>query len=249
MKYVLGLESGALLARFARADALLAFDFDGTLAPIVADRAAVAMRRTTSALLVQLCGLFPCAVLSGRSRADVLGRLGDAPLRQVVGNHGAEPCERLVELEAVVAAAHAGLARSLGGHVGVEIEDKGASLAVHYRRSPHRDEAERAIRGAVEALSGAVRVVPGKLVLNVVPLQAPHKGDALVRVMRDEAVDLAVYVGDDVTDEDVFRLDLPDRLLPIRVGRAEASAASHYLRSQLEIDAFLARLVELRRSV
>ena len=55
-----------------------------------------------------------------------------------------------------------------------------------------------------------------------------------------------MYVGDDVTDEDVFRLDQPGRLFTVRVGRSRTSAARYYLRQQQEIDALLEHLVALR---
>ena len=55
-----------------------------------------------------------------------------------------------------------------------------------------------------------MRVIPGKLVINVVPDAAPSKGDALVALRDRTEADIAMYVGDDVTDEDVFRLDQPE---------------------------------------
>ena len=55
-----------------------------------------------------------------------------------------------------------------------------------------------------------------------------------------------MYVGDDVTDEDVFRLDQPGRLFTVRIGRSKTSAARYYLRQQQEIDTLLEHLVALR---
>ncbi len=246
MKYVLGPDAEPPLLRFARARTLLAFDFDGTLAPIVADRGAAAMAASTSALLARACALYPCAVISGRGRADVLGRLAGVSVRQVVGNHGVEPSDRLGDFEAEMVWVQDELERRLGPVPGVEIEPKGASLAVHYRGASNPDDAGRAVRSAVAALSRPVRVVPGELVVNLVPRQAPHKGDALLRIMQEEALERAVYVGDDVTDEDVFALDLPGRLLAVRVGRSSSSAAAYFLPDQGEVDGLLARLVELR---
>ncbi len=82
--------------------------------------------------------------------------------------------------------------------------------------------------------------------LNLLPAGAPDKGVALTRLRARERATVALYVGDDVTDEDVFRLGQPGRLLSVRVGRSRRSAASHYLRDQAEIDDLLARLVALR---
>jgi trehalose 6-phosphate phosphatase len=83
-------------------------------------------------------------------------------------------------------------------------------------------------------------------VVNLVPERAPHKGDALLALRAKEGADTALYVGDDITDEDVFELDQPGRLLSIRVGQSKRSAAAYFLRNQREIDVFLDRLVKFR---
>ena len=54
---------------------------------------------------------------------------------------------------------------------------------------------------------------------------APNKGDALLRLRTSDGAHTALYVGDDVTDEDVFRLDQPGRLLTVRIGKSLTSAA------------------------
>ncbi|HKU43339.1 MAG TPA: trehalose-phosphatase, partial [Polyangiales bacterium] len=71
MKHVLSRENREVLAQLARTRVLLAFDYDGTLAPIVAQRDRAHMRARTRRLLARVCALYPCAVISGRSRLDV----------------------------------------------------------------------------------------------------------------------------------------------------------------------------------
>ena len=73
---------------------------------------------------------------------------------------------------------------------------------------------------------GPVRLVGGKHVVNLLPAGAPHKGLALERARARLGCDTAIYVGDDETDEDVFALDQPGRLLAIRVGRKPSSSAA-----------------------
>lgn len=245
MKDVLAAESDQVLSQFASSHVLLAFDFDGTLAPIVADRSAASMRTETRVLLDRVCKLYPCAVITGRALIDIRGRLCGLPLNHVIGNHGLEPSDDAAKFQHQVASVRPELEAALEGFPGVDIEDKSLSLAVHYRRSRSRKEARRAIYDAVGGLA-SMRVVPGKLVVNVVPGGAPHKGDAVVRLRAQEGSDTAIYVGDDVTDEDVFELDQPGRLLSVRVGRSAASAADYFLRDQRQIDPFLSRLAELR---
>jgi trehalose 6-phosphate phosphatase len=91
MRPLLSPENVDVLAQFACSRVLLAFDFDGTLAPIVHDRDGATMRTETADSFESLCKLYPCAVISGRSKDDVSSRLGAAAVKYVIGNHGLEP--------------------------------------------------------------------------------------------------------------------------------------------------------------
>ncbi|MCC6528521.1 MAG: trehalose-phosphatase [Polyangiaceae bacterium] len=246
MRRLLARENVELLAQLAWSRVLCAFDFDGTLAPIVTDRERAVMRARTARLFARVCEHYPCAVISGRGRADVAARLGRAPVKYVIGNHGLEPGAELGAFERKIARARALLAAALAGVPGVDIEDKRYTLAVHYRRARQKRAARAAIASAVAALPVRMRFVGGKLVVNVLPERAPNKGSALVRLRALEGASTALYVGDDVTDEDVFALDQPGRLFTVRVGASRSSAARYYLRDQSEVDALLAKLVELR---
>jgi trehalose 6-phosphate phosphatase len=135
------------------------------------------------------------------------------------------------------------LSRRCGDIPGVWIEDKTWSLAVHYRGAARRAEARSAIVAAAAGFSGA-RIVHGKQVVNLVQHDAADKGAALDEIRRQLGCDTAVYVGDDVTDEDVFALGRP--VLSIRVGRSRSSRASWYVRRQSEIDELLAALLAMR---
>lgn len=246
MRHILARGSVDVLEQLAWARVLLAFDFDGTLAPIVEDRDAARMSVRTSRLFARVCALYPCAVISGRARRDVAQRLGATPVKYVIGNHGLEPSLGIGAFEEDIATARTLIEKAFGAAPGIDVEDKTYSLAIHYRRSRQKREARASIEALVRALPLPMRLVPGKLVVNVVPNRAPHKGDALLHLRTKEKADTALYVGDDVTDEDVFRLDQPGRVLSIRVGASRSSAATYYLRRQLEIDALLAKLADLR---
>jgi len=247
VRHILASSNRDVLAQLAWSKVLLAFDFDGTLAPIVEDREDAVMRGKTRALLATVCEQYPCAVISGRAKRDVAARLGRVGMKYVIGNHGIEPGAGIARFQRDVAIFRPLLAQALAVAQGIEIEDKRYSLAVHYRAARHKREARSAIERAVAGLPRTMRVIAGKLVANIVPVGARNKGDVLVELRDQEAADVALYLGDDVTDEDVFTLDQPGRLLSIRIGKAARSAARYYLRDQREIDRLLVYLVELRR--
>jgi trehalose 6-phosphate phosphatase len=234
-----------VLARFAWSNVLLAFDYDGTLAPIVADPSRAVMRATTRDLLDRVCEHYPVIVISGRAQADVRALLGDVAVRDVVGNHGIEPWTGTPRLAEEVQRWVPRLAERLAGWKGVHIEDKVYSLAIHYRQSREKRRARAAIQDATREL-GDVRIIGGKLVVNVLPRDAPHKGIALEREREGWGCDTAIYVGDDDTDEDVFALDQPGRLLSVRVGMKRTSAAHYFVRDQKAIDRLLRALLEQR---
>jgi trehalose 6-phosphate phosphatase len=246
VKALLSSVNRAVLARLAASRGFLAFDFDGTLAPIVRGRDAAAMRPSTARLFLRVCELYPCAVISGRSRADVAARLGGAPVRYVVGNHGLEPGATLRACRLEMGRVRSLLEIALLGEPGVELEDKRYSLAVHYRMSPRRWRARSIILAAVSSLPLPLRVVGGKSVVNLVPVWAPHKGDAFLRLVALERAGTAFYVGDDVTDEDVFELDHGAGLISARIGRSRSSSAVYALQDQRSIDLLLETLVDLR---
>jgi trehalose 6-phosphate phosphatase len=244
-KDILGPANRHVLAKFASSNVLLAFDFDGTLAPIVAAPERARMRTTTARLMSELSNLYPCVVISGRARADVLERLGGVPVLGVIGNHGIEPGESSKPLRDEVHRWYPLLQERLSRLAGVKIENKDFSVSIHYRQSRDKKSARAAIMDAVAAL-GDVRVIGGAQVVNILPAQAPHKGIALMSELERLGCETAIYVGDDDTDEDVFALDQPARLLTIRVGPKPTSAASYAIGSQSDVDELLRVLVSLR---
>ncbi len=246
MKNLLLPRHAEVLTQLARGRALLAFDFDGTLAPIVPARETAALRSSTRALFAQLCRLFPTAVISGRGRGDVRARLASAKVKYVIGNHGLEQGGEPTRGKSSLDAARRCLRELTTRMAGLELEDKGYSLAIHYRGASRKQAARAAIRAALAKLEKPVRTMAGKCVVNVLPLTGAHKGDALLELQARERAELALYVGDDLNDEDVFRLGKPGQLVTVRVGRNPRSAASFFLRSQRDVDGLLERLVGLR---
>ena len=195
-----------------------------------------------------LAKLYPCVVISGRSRKDVRRRLRGIGIRGIVGNHGIEPWSATPGMERSVGRWLPLLKDRLRRFRGVEIENKKFSVAIHYRQELRKQEARAAIAAAAREL-GVVRLVGGKEVVNLLPAGAPHKGLALKREIEKRGCTRAIYIGDDDTDEDVFALSDPTRLLTIRVGLNRSSLARYYVRTQREIDRVVQQLVDLRSNV
>ena len=244
MRNILSRANHEVLQQFAWSKVLLAFDYDGTLAPIVSEPERAIMRHTTRRLLEELVKLYPCIVISGRAQRDAMRRLHGVGVHEIVGNHGMEPwhaTNRPVQERPLASM----LEERLAGLRGVKIEDKVFSIAIHYRQSREKKLARSAILEAVSAL-GEVRLIGGNQVVNILPHGAPHKGIALERERARLKCDTAIYVGDDETDEDVFALDQPGQLLSIRVGQRRSSAAAYFIESQRRIDDLLRVLLKLR---
>jgi trehalose 6-phosphate phosphatase len=224
---------------------MLGFDYDGTLAPLVACPARAVMRPSTARLLRAVARRYPCAIVSGRSRQDLQRRVRVPGLHALIGSHGVEPWDATPRTAALVRRWREALAENLLPVSGIMLEDKTYSLALHYRQSTAPARARQTIVRVARSLPGA-RIVPGKLVVNVVPVRSPHKGEALHRIRAQLGCARAFYVGDDVTDDDVFTWRGPGRLLGVRVGRRRAAAPAWYLPRQRDIDDLLRLLIRLR---
>lgn len=247
MRHILSKPHLSVLESFAWSNALLALDFDGTLAPIHKDPASASMRERTHRLLKEAGGLYPTAVISGRARQDVSDRVSDANVAHVIGNHGLEPSSSTSACAKIVRTWRPLIADLVDAQPGLVLEDKAFSVAIHYRQSRQRKAARAAIAELASRLSD-VRVIEGKLVVNLVPIGAPHKGIALRRVQSQLGCDTAIYVGDDETDEDVFSLSgARSQLLSIRIGKNTTSAAEYFLKQQREMDQLLSTLCRLRQ--
>lgn len=233
------------LADFAQPDTLVALDYDGTLAPITDDPFRAHMRAATRQLLARLARQRPSVILTGRSRRDALRLMDGVDGIEVIGNHGMESAHASsIAVLDLVAMWKAMLSERIAGAEGLSLEDKGYSLSLHYRLAPDPLRAA-AFAHAVAVTLPQARLVGGKCVLNIVPAAAPDKGSALLQELRRTGSPRALFVGDDVTDEDVFRLDLPQQILSIRVGHSPRSLARYFLQDRDEVDQLLGFLAPL----
>lgn len=245
MQYLFSKNTLPALQRLAHEKTLCAFDFDGTLAPIVSHPDLAGLMPSTRDLLIQLANLYPCVVISGRSKDDVSAKLLNVPLQAIIGNHGAETGTEDGP-HALIESWRKRLDAEFNSTPGIWIEDKGFSLAIHYRASQYREEAKERILQIAQTLPH-VRIFGGKLVVNLAPVSAPNKGSALSAEQKRLHCSWALYVGDDENDETAF--SIAGNIVAVRIGRRKHSAAGFYLRSQAEIDTLLKTMIELRLAV
>jgi trehalose 6-phosphate phosphatase len=208
----------ALLAAPGRA--VVALDFDGTLADIVPDpEQARAHPRAVPALAALGPHLASLAVITGRPAAVAVrygGFAGVPGLENLVvlGHYGAERWDaatgtvRAPEPHPGVATAREELPRLLersGAWRGTWIEDKGQAFAIHTRRAAEPAAAFEALRGPLEDLAARHGLVlePGRMVLELRP-PGVDKGVALTEHVRDTGAETIVYAGDDLGDLPAF---------------------------------------------
>ena len=229
---------------------LCVFDFDGTLAPIVARPEDAHLPEDVRAQLLLLSEVATVAILSGRALDDIRPRLGFEP-HYTMGNHGIEGMPGWDER----GAAYASLCRSwskeltallavhAASEANIRIENKRYSLSVHYRLARDPSAAARSLLALFDKLQPAPRIMAGKCVFNLLPQGAADKGSALRQLIQVTGARGAIYVGDDVTDEDVFRLQKSRRdILSVRTEFDAASNAEFFLTNQLEMPRLLDEL-------
>lgn len=250
---------GRLRRLATSAELIVACDFDGTLAPLVErPEDARILRRAQRALTV--LGRSPglrVVLISGRSLESLLATGVDASGWVLSGSHGIELVDEaspepghqtLDDDEAArLAAFTRRLTRVFGQDPEVRIEAKPFGVAIHTRRV---DDAERSdeILDAAERFGeqGGFTSRPGKRVREF-SLRAGDKGSALDRIRAKLPSAPVLFLGDDVTDEDVFAVLRVDDL-GIKVGAGE-TAARERIPDPVSVAALLARLAELRTGV
>lgn len=251
MTYLFSRAGLSALRAFDFSDCLIALDFDGTLAPIVSHADDAFTPENSLSALRRLAKLTDVTIISGRSRADLAPRLRFKP-QFLVGNHGLEaPWNGKAESSAARNVTRWADQLDLSGFAedpGVFLENKQYSLSLHYRRAKHPASARRRLWRLVEGLKPAPRVVTGKCLLNLTTAGAPNKGHALLKALEHTGRQTALFVGDDDTDEDIFRLRRSG-LLNVRVGLKRASKAKFYLRDQGEVARLLNELVRAFETV
>ena len=223
----------------------MTLDFDGTLSALANTPGQARLDPEMKAALRALAAAPGVSVfiLSGRALKSVRALVG---LRKLYygGNHGMEikgpgfawRDAGAVKAKKLVAAIAAGIRAKFPPETGVLVEDKAFSASIHYRNLTAARW--RAFFGRMKALmaarSEAIYWRSGHKVFELLPRGAAHKGRALELLRGHLGRPLCVAVGDDLTDEDMFKA-LAGTGVGVRVGRKAGSGAAYSLAGQGEV--------------
>lgn len=241
---------------------LLMIDFDGTLTPIASTPAEAEIPADTRRQLERLSRSAACtvAIVSGRALGDVRDKTGIDRIIYV-GSHGMEvdrPNEEVrhyspLPSEGMMKRMRENLTAALAPFEGVLMEDKGYSLAVHYRmvRDEDRPRVKAIVHETVQRYGGEEKVAlrPGTMVLEIGPPLNRDKGTIVGEFIKSETQrrggeePFAMYLGDDITDEDAFKA-IRGRGWPVLVGTPRVSYAQYYLNDPREVHMLLRMFAE-----
>ncbi len=232
---------------------ILFFDYDGTLAPIVADPAKAIVTKEVKALISEFSQSNTVVIISGRDRHFLSELFLDLPVH-IIAEHGAlikakgsqewilnENYEE--NWKDTIRPVMDIYAKRCPGAV---VEEKETSLAWHYRTADDKEYATRRAQELVWQLKNYIQpelnlqIIDGNKVVEV-KKTAFNKGTAAKDLVEGGDYDFVLAMGDDKTDEDMFT-ELPDFAVTIKVGDV-LSAAKLHLRSQEEVYPFLSKII------
>ncbi len=251
-------------ARLQKAPLFLFMDYDGTLAPIAETPAKAKILPENKKILEELSNLpgVRLAIISGRELEDIKSRIG---LKNIIysANHGLEIDGPKIKFKSpvkpdfrkIIKSIHDSLKNKLAEIEGALIEDKGLSLSLHYRLVKEAEVPKvKALFHElviIPLLKNKIKITRGKKALEIRPQVEWDKGKVVLWLLArqqfaqgDKEV-LPVYIGDDVTDEDAFKV-LRNKGITIAIGKTSGSYAQFYLNDAAEVGEFLRRIEACR---
>lgn len=232
---------------------VIGLDFDGTLSPFVRRPARARLPEEIRRLLHKLARRprVRLAIVSGRSLADIKARVRSRKI-YFSGNHGLEIQGTGLTWRHPKAGAAGVDVRGLNRDLsrismrlpGVLLENKGLTLSVHYREmdAENRLALRKLLARSLKPYAGRLMLASGKKVWDIRPSADWNKGHALLKIAHSLWKDpVLLFVGDDLTDEEGFRV-LGRQAVTIRVGPADRSAARFCLSGRRQVRPLLSLL-------
>jgi trehalose-phosphatase len=228
----------------------LFLDFDGTLVDFCSRPEQVKLSARTQAALRKLAShrSVRVTIVSGRRHASLLQFI-KTPRVSLHGLYGWENAKGLslsVKSAGKISKARAILAGLPDRAPGIFIEEKGASLAVHFRDASAQAERHACVelRKLIARMRPHLRIIRAGNVWEVAPGHVQGKGPAVRKLLRELGTAfLPIYVGDDLTDEPAFKVLRQG--ITVLVGSRRPTNAHFWLRSPAHVSVFLERLERL----
>jgi trehalose 6-phosphate phosphatase len=194
-------------------------DYDGTLTPIVATPDLAVLSSDMHDVIKSLSQKHKISIVSGRATDDVRQKVNIEDI-YYAGSHGFEIIkpngdvvinEQAKKIRSVIDEVHRNLEEKLSSIEGALVEHVKYTISTHYRLVNDQDFPElKKIVEEVGKNNSLLRITNGKKVFEIRPDIDWHKGKAVEFILKElafnPAKDIAVYIGDDTTDEDAFKV-------------------------------------------
>lgn len=246
--------------QLSQKEIIVFLDYDGTLTPIVERPELAVISEEMKGTVLRLSEIFTVSIVSGRATDDVKGKVGLENLFYA-GSHGFEiiyPNGKLKlndeaqKIRPIIDEAYKKLSSSLSSVKGAFVEHVKYTLSTHYRLAADKDVplVEKIVDDLLKEYP-MLRKTHGKKVFEIRPRIDWDKGKAVDWILNDISSTpqeklFPIYIGDDITDEDVFRI-LKDRGLGIVVlDSVRASEARYKVSQPKDVQKVLEFLISLR---
>lgn len=230
------------IERIPKNNIFLFLDYDGTVTPIVDSPDKAILSEEMRSLIIRLKEIIPVAIVSGRTLHDIKQRVNIEKMIYA-GNHGAEIWDgnklvvgqQLSDSKKALKKIIRELKEALSCVQGVMVEDKGVTVSIHFRmvNTQNLGRLFDIFWSIADSYKGLFRITSGKKVFEIRPYGIWNKGDAVKWIWKNFGKKrFPIYVGDDTTDEDAFKV-IKGKGIGICVGRSPE--ADYYLETQEEV--------------
>ncbi|GLI52460.1 trehalose-phosphatase [Thermodesulfovibrio yellowstonii] len=230
------------------------FDFDGTLVPLMKNPDDCYLPDHIKEDFNQIKKKAKIGIISGRDLEDLKKRISVEGI-YYSGSHGLQiegpdikyinsDAERLKSVLDEVYTKVKNLSYKISGTI---VERKSLSFALHYRQVDVklRRELKNLFFGVLSSFGDRnIKILKGKMVFEVLPAIDWNKGKTVSFILEKSGrKNLPIFVGDDITDETVFK-EIKDEGLTVRIGYSKKTLAKYFLKNQSEVYKFLKNIRE-----